>query len=191
MPKKISVDDAKQIRIRYRESNVSMRALADEYDVSHQYINLVIRGEFFADAGGPILGEDYSSVSNSKKKSIPDGKIVDMRVAAKEDGLTDDEASDQFDVSKSHAGRVINGSAREEAGGPIAGEDYDRDSQSYRSKLDVPDDVIDIRDRLANGDAYQYELAEEYGVSTMTVSRIARGETHTDVGGPVKGEDYE
>lgn len=34
------------------------------------------------------------------------------------------------------------------------------------------DDVVTIRDRYANGEANQYELAEEYGIHQVTVSEI-------------------
>lgn len=45
-----------------------------------------------------------------------------------------------------------------------------------RSKL-VEDEVLDIRELYATGDCTLRELADEFGVSTMTVQRIVKQET--------------
>jgi DNA-binding MarR family transcriptional regulator len=45
--------------------------------------------------------------------------------------------------------------------------------------------VLEIRRRYANGEGHQYQLAEEYGVSQSTVSRIVRGEVWAEASGPV------
>jgi len=40
------------------------------------------------------------------------------------------------------------------------------------------DDVREIRDRYANEEIYQYELADEYGVCQATISGVVNRETH-------------
>ena len=44
--------------------------------------------------------------------------------------------------------------------------------------------VVDIRERYANGECTQQELADQYGIVFSNVSMIVRGETWQDVGGP-------
>lgn len=44
--------------------------------------------------------------------------------------------------------------------------------------------VATLRKRYAKGVASQAALAREYGVSAASVSRIVRGHTYEDVGGP-------
>lgn len=44
-------------------------------------------------------------------------------------------------------------------------------------------DVLDIRRRYAHGGVYQYELAEEYGISQTHVSLICRGESWRNIPG--------
>ena len=45
--------------------------------------------------------------------------------------------------------------------------------------------VEEIRRRYADGEGYQYQLAEEYGISQSTIGRIVRGEVWAKASGPV------
>lgn len=47
--------------------------------------------------------------------------------------------------------------------------------------LFTPDQVRSIRNRVASGEASQYRLAREYGVSAVAISKVVRRLSHKGV----------
>lgn len=72
-------------------------------------------------------------------------------------------------------GRITRGEARQDAGGPTV--------LRGRAKL-TKRQVAALRRRYSKGVASQAQLAREYGISAAAVSRLVRGRTYEDVGGP-------
>lgn len=50
-------------------------------------------------------------------------------------------------------------------------------------------EVKEVRKQAAKGKS-QEDLAEKYGTTQGSISKIVRGETRGSAGGPVKGKDY-
>jgi hypothetical protein len=55
------------------------------------------------------------------------------------------------------------------------------------SKL-TEDEVIELRERYANGTPTQKELADEYGITRPEVGHIVQGRKWTETGGPIAGD---
>lgn len=68
-----------------------------------------------------------------------------------------------------------------------------RRNEDYKENISnlSREEVIRIREEYRDRDVYQVELAQEFDVQKMQISRIVRGERWADTGGPIKGEDYD
>jgi len=62
---------------------------------------------------------------------------------------------------------------------------HERGEDHHGSKL-TENDVVEIREKYANTDLTQYDLADEYGVIQPHIGSIVRGEDWSHVGGPTK-----
>lgn len=85
------------------------------------------------------------------------------------------ELADQYRLGTHQVGRITRGETRQDAGGPVV--------VKGRSKL-TKRQVAALRRRYSQGVASQATLAREYGISAAAVSRLVRGRTYEEVGGP-------
>lgn len=195
MSRKVTEQQARIIRKSFAKSlDCTLRELADQYDVSHEYIRLIVTGEIFEDAGGPIAGVDYEMESAFKKgisTILPDEKAVELREEATDTDISISHLSEKYGISETYATMVVNGYRKQDAGGPIRGEDYEADRRNIAGRELSDDQIPLVRERLAQSESSQSDEAARYDVSPGTISRIARGETYAELGGPIKGEDYD
>ena len=78
---------------------------------------------------------------------------------------------------------IERGETYKEAGGPI------RRGKLY-NQLSLPQkDVVSIREERSRGASLLF-LAEEFGIDPSAISRIVRGITYSDIGGPIQDVDY-
>lgn len=112
----------------------------------------------------------HRNVSQLKKSEV---KAIRRRYAKGE--LNQRELGEEFGLAAYQVGRIVRGEARAEDGGPIVVRE--------RSKL-TRRQIAMLRRRYDSGSASQATLAQEYGLSAPAISRLLRGLTHSDVGGP-------
>ena len=74
------------------------------------------------------------------------------------------------------------GNIHVDAGGPI------RKRRLYH-KLSLPKDVVSIREKRCRG-ASLFLLAEDFRIGPSAISRIVRGITYSNIGGPIQDVDY-
>lgn len=112
-----------------------------------------------------------------RKKTTADltDKQVQQIRAQYAKGKTQSELADKHGLRPYQIGRLTRGAARAAAGGPTG--------INTREKL-TPRQVVALRRQYAKGSANQTTLAERYGISNAAVSRVVRGITYAEVGGP-------
>ena len=117
--------------------------------------------------------------AKKKKKSIADltdKQVQTIRNQCSKGKKSQRELGEKYGLGTHQIGRLTRGEARMDAGGPV--------SSNGRTKL-TPRQVATLRRRYAKGVASQATLAREYGISAAAVSRLVRGCTYDDVGGPL------
>lgn len=64
-------------------------------------------------------------------------------------------------------------------------------SRGYDSRAFSQSEAKEIRELYFKNRRHDYRsLAEKYEVSRQTIANVIRGDSYTDAGGPIKGEDY-
>lgn len=109
-------------------------------------------------------------------------EIVEIRERYAAGEATQAELAEEFGTSQPYISRITRGDIWAGADGPIV----DGRRRPGRRALSC-EDVLAIREAYAAGGTTQAELAEEYDVSKVSISKIVRGMTYADVGGPVAG----
>lgn len=92
---------AKEIRKRYAKENCTFQSLADNFNISQTTVGSIIRGQIYADAGGPI------STSNMRKV-LTNAEVKAIRRSTK----THQAISERFGVSRAHVSRIKAGICR-------------------------------------------------------------------------------
>ena len=114
----------------------------------------------------------------SKKKQIAnltEAQVRAIRKKYEKGAQSQREIAEEYGLGTHQIGRITRGEARGDAGGPIV--------SRGRTKLNSRQ-VASLRRRYSTGVASQATLAREYGVSAAAVSRLVRGCTYDEVGGP-------
>ncbi len=117
-------------------------------------------------------------MGNRKKKRVDDLSDAQVRKIRKDYASgrkSQRELGEKYGLRTHQIGRLTRGAARADAGGPI--------SSNLHKKL-TKREVATLRRRYKRGEASQATLAREYGVSAASVSRMVRGFTYDEVGGP-------
>jgi predicted XRE-type DNA-binding protein len=132
---------------------------------------------------------------NSSNSKFTEDEVIEIRRRYVEDkSLSKKELADEFDAGKSTIGAIVRGETWTHVGGPTMV--YKRGSTGHskggaqgerntNSKLTAAD-VKDIRNRYADSNIQQKQLAEEYDITRSAMSSLLRGQTWTHVGGPIK-----
>lgn len=107
---------------------------------------------------------------------LTDKQIQKARARYAAGGISQRELALRLGVSQSYLFEVLTGRIRRTAGGPL----HVPRERTFDKKL-----VIAIRRAYAARRATQTELAERHCVDIATISRLLRGETYSDVGGPI------
>lgn len=129
---------------------------------------------------GPVwdMARRKKKTIKKKQKQIADltePQVRSIRKKYAKGKLSQRELGEQYGLGTHQIGRITRGEAREAAGGPV--------SSRGRAKL-TSRQVAALRRRYSKGVASQATLAREYGISAAAVSRLVRGCTYDNVGGP-------
>ena len=155
-----------EIRERYAAGETQTR-LAKEYGLLKVIISLIVRGEIYIAAGGPITRDRVS-------RKLEDHEVIEMRELYAEGTWTYQELASKYDLSSSVCGIIIKGTAYQDVGGP-------------RTRLGptiTAEEAEEIRTKYAEGDYTQKALGKEYGISQSDIGAIVRGEKWEVAGGP-------
>ena len=90
-------------------------------------------------------------------------------------GMLHRDIATRFSISTSSVSAICTGKTRLGIGGPI----------TERHKVLSDQDVIEIRERYANSEITQQELANEFSVDYTTIYRLCAGERRVAAGGPI------
>jgi len=148
-----------------------------EYDAvdSKDYYNINIGG------GRSTTGIHWSEESRQKLSKTKTGiKIGNMSEEGKQNmsdahkGLHHSEETKRK-IGEGNKGKIMSEESRRKTsegnkGKIISQETRKKNSETHRKLTDSQ--VIEIRDKYATGDYYQYELAEEYGVKKTAINNI-------------------
>lgn len=108
--------------------------------------------------------------------SLTDKQIRHVRKRYALGGISQRELAEELGVSQTYLFEILTGRVRSEAGGPL---------HTPAERMFSTRQVVAIRRAYATRKVTQGELAEQHGVDIATMSRLLRGETYADVGGPI------
>jgi DNA-binding transcriptional regulator YiaG len=108
--------------------------------------------------------------------NLTDRQIKEARERYSKGDVSQQQLAQQLGASRAVIADLLAGRLRKEAGGPF-----------YRPKrrMLTNKQVEQIRKAYAKGDVAQVEIAKQYGLDIASVSRMLRGLTYADAGGPL------
>lgn len=174
--------DVREIRRRFVEEEALTTAdLAQEYPLCQSGVNAVVSGENWSYVEMPDgMEEALKEKGNRGGKRKVDGEDVrEIRRRYAGEDISQSALAADYPISESYLGEIVRGKTRTDVGGPTANYNHTK----HHSSLGA-DDVREIRRRYEEEDICQATLAEEYPVSSATISDIIRGETWTHIDGP-------
>lgn len=108
--------------------------------------------------------------------ALTDKQIRDARRRYAKGGISQRKLAEGLGISQTYLYEILVGRVRPQAGGPL---------HSPTDRLFTKREVVALRRTYATRRVSQAELAERHGVDIATISRLLRGETYGDVGGPI------
>jgi transcriptional regulator with XRE-family HTH domain len=108
--------------------------------------------------------------------SLTDKQIRFARRRYSMGGVSQRELAELLGISQTYLFEILTGRVRPQAGGPL----HTPAERTFSAKQ-----VVAIRRAYGTGRVTQAELAEKHGVDIATMSRLLRGETYADAGGPI------
>lgn len=111
-------------------------------------------------------------------RALTDKEAHDARTLFNEGKATVDELSEKYNVSKVVIWRIVFGHTYQDVGGPISTPTHASPDSEYLSDKDVRK----MRKMRHEGKSYTF-LADKFGVSLSTASRICRGLRRREAGG--------
>lgn len=108
--------------------------------------------------------------------ALTDKQIRVARARYAKGGISQRRLAEDLGVSQTYLFEILVGRVRPEAGGPL---------HTPTDRLFTKKDVVAIRRAYATRRVTQAELAARHSVDIATISRLLRGETYADVGGPI------
>ncbi len=110
------------------------------------------------------------------RMSVTDKQVRAARARYAKGGISQRRLAEELGVSQTFLFEILVGRVRPEAGGPL---------HTPSDRLFTKSEVVAIRRAYATRRVTQVELAERHSVDIATISRLLRGETYADVGGPI------
>jgi len=160
---KLTDEQVVEIRCRYFEGDVSQQSLSDEFGVSRQTISSIVRGETYADVGGPTQTDNHG---------LPDSTVQKIREQY-HNGADVDDFVDRLDVSRSHIQDILLGEVYSDVPGPTV-------STMNRKLHD--NQVNELRRRVRDGEKV-VDFYDEFRVSYKTATGAIKGKgVYADVG---------
>lgn len=108
-----------KIREDYWDQDVTQQALADEYDVDRTMVGLIVRGKCWAEAGGPVMGEDYPEKIRAYHKLTPE-LVQEARVRYHNEDIAKAKLARQYNVTPTNMAKVLRGDTWKDVGGPLS-----------------------------------------------------------------------
>lgn len=196
---KFSEDEIEEIRGKYWEGRLTLKEISDEFNTGQTTIHNVVNGNTYKNCSGRVEGEK-PKISGSNYSNLTKEQVVEIRERYRDEDTSFSELAKDYPVKKACLSHITSGRNWESAGGPINGEDYDKNrkektylnekgEEHLRSELKEKN-VMKIRRRYKQENTSLAELAEDYPVSKHGIYDVVRGRSWTHVEGPIKGEDY-
>lgn len=113
-------------------------------------------------------------------------EVVEIRERYAAGGVNLSELGREYDVTCTHVGQIVRGEKWSHIGGPITKETASQSGERNHGSSLTPEKARSMREKYADDPQLrQSDLADEHGVSVTTVSRVLRGESWVDAGGPI------
>ena len=188
---KLTAEDVRQIRERYKRGDISRSELAEQYPITESNVGNIVTGETWGHVGGPTVEAGVHAADSDLSKLTAE-QVKEIRKRYNRGDITQAELAEEYPVSQSGIASIINEDTWTHIDGPTVQEDV-RGGKGKGSKL-TAEEVKEIRERYQSDEVTQQELAEEYPISLASINSILRGENWSHVGGPIaeksaKGED--
>jgi plasmid maintenance system antidote protein VapI len=111
---KLTSRQVEEIRRRYAAGEAYQHQLAQEYGVRQSTIGRIVRGEVWAEAGGPVgPGPPHRGGRHHHAKLSTD-QVHEMRKKYAAGGSTQRQLAEMFGVSANHVGEILRGNKRKE-----------------------------------------------------------------------------
>lgn len=165
-----------QLRQLFRDDpKLTIRKLAKQLDMAEKVVRQVLRGETYAQAGGPLASpKDAINYISPDRKERYRRDVIDLF----RQGITRlSDICKQVPVSSHTAKAYL------VAEGLLSQAPRPKNNQSH-AKLTV-EQVRKTRERFAMGSVTQTELAREFGLSITGMGRLLKGRSYAHAGGPV------
>lgn len=126
---KLTESEVLEIRQYYSDNIFTQAELASKYKISQSVISNIIRGETWADIGGPIsknnIGRHTTVGDRSGRAKFSNEEVKEIREIFSEGGYNYTSLGKILECDGTSARKMILGITYEEANGPIKGIDYD------------------------------------------------------------------
>jgi len=168
---KLTDDQVQEINNKLHEG-LSNKEIADNYPISQETVSDIRCGVSWThvDVNNPYH-KSYEPESSRDKFSTEDVKEIKARLKAGQKPKT---IAKKFDVDASTVSRIKHGYNYED----VQPADIDKSelefAQKQGSKLSESA-VREIKQKLKEGDLYQKEIAEQYGISRTMITQISNG----------------
>ena len=139
---------------------------------------------------GGMSGSGVKGIANGNAK-ISDEDVRKVRYLWNIKAYSLKELGDMYNMDKSGISLLVLGKNRKEAGGIIS-EIQDKNGENYHSTKLTNNDIVKIRE-LGKLGKTQQTIAEYFNmiVGRRHIGKIITGDLRIEVGGPIKGIDYE
>ncbi len=168
-----------------------------EMQYIHSLGTKIPHGFNMTDGGGGLFGFKASKETRLKHSKIHKGlhvgeknhssklsdqEIIDIRRQYKEESISQHQIAKNYGISQIQVRRIINNESWSHIheGALKSTEIKEKAQEHSRSKL-TPEKVIEIRKRYKKENIFQYQLAEEYGVSKVTILETLVGKSWTHI----------
>jgi len=165
-----------QLRQLFRDDpRLTIRKLAKQLDMAEKVVRQILRGETYAQAGGPLVSpEDACNYIAPERKERYRRDVIDLY----RQGITRlSDICKQVPVSSHTAKTYL------VAEGLLSLAPKPKTNQPH-AKLTI-EQARETRERFAKGVVTQTELAREFGMSITGMGRLLKGRSYAHAGGPV------
>ena len=112
--KKLSEEQVVSIRERYAETTDTQVEIADDYGIAQTNVQVIVTGETWKDAGGPIT-EDASG----RRRKLSEQEVLEIRERwYASTSISQQDLAEEYDISQSKISHVVRGKTYRDVGGP-------------------------------------------------------------------------
>lgn len=170
-PRRMFTDaQARRVRERYAAGDVTQAELATELEVSPTTIRSLLRGDTYADVGGPLSTTDARQAPRTRQLTSSQVRRIRQLYA---DGTSQAALGREFGVGQTMISQIVRGLQYPDAGGPTRS---GRDQRRF-----TPDQIRTLRASASDPSTSLTEIAQDRDVSLALISRIVSGQAYGDV----------